>query len=73
MPKKSLTPERISKAFKSESNSKKKKSLEEDVYDIEALLQRKGSRYLVKWEGYSEDCNSWEPKTSIPNLKVKLT
>ena len=71
IPKKSLTPERLSTAF----NSKKKKSIEEDVYDIEALLQRKGSRYLVKWEGYSEDSNSWEHKNSIPNfiLQVKFS
>merc|ERR1719481_1245394 len=51
-----------------DSSSKKKRRTNVDEYNIESLLQKKGSKYLVKWESYSEDYNSWEPKTSIPEF-----
>ena len=44
--------------------SKKKKS--NNVYNIETLLEKKGNKYLVKWEGYSDADNTWEPSSSIP-------
>jgi len=47
---------------------KKEKSSEEEEFNIESLLHRKGSKYLVKWEGYGSEYNTWEPKTSIPDL-----
>ena len=59
---------------KKKSSPKKKKSvsIQEDVYNVEALLEKKGSKYLVKWENYPEDQNSWEPKSSIPDFILKV-
>merc|ERR1711892_939025 len=42
--------------------------IEEDVYNVEALIEKKGSKYLVKWENFAEDQNTWEPKSSIPDF-----
>ena len=46
--------------------------VEEDVYNVEALMEKKGSKYLVKWENFPEDQNTWEPKSSIPALILKV-
>jgi len=45
--------------------------VEEDVYNVEALIEKKGSKYLVKWENYPSDQNTWEPKSSISEFIVK--
>ena len=41
----------------------------ESVYVIEAFMDSKGSgkslRYLVKWEGYAADKNTWEPAAQL--------
>jgi len=50
----------------------KKKPSKEDVYNIEALVEKKGSKYLVKWENFSKDQNTWEPKASIPKFILKF-
>ena len=44
------------------------------IYNIEALISKKGTEYLVKWENYPEDQNTWEPQSSIPDeiLEVRL-
>ena len=55
---------------KQTSKSKKKKSRE--VYNVETLLEVKGNKYLVKWEGYSEADNTWEPTSSIPKHILKF-
>ena len=26
-------------------------------------------RYLIKWEGYNEDQNTWEPKEALEDMK----
>ena len=42
---------------------------EEDVFAVEAILEsrQKGNvtQFLIKWEGWSEDYNSWEPAAHI--------
>jgi len=43
----------------------------EEVYIVEALLEKKGSTFLVKWENYDKDWNSWEPRTGLPAFIVK--
>ena len=43
-----------------------------DVYNIEALVEKKRSKYLVKWENYPADQNTWEPKSSIPGFILKV-
>jgi hypothetical protein len=45
----------------------------ETVYYIENILktrQKKGrdKEYLIRWEGYDEKFDSWEPESSIVNL-----
>ncbi|CAG5098504.1 Oidioi.mRNA.OKI2018_I69.XSR.g15730.t1.cds [Oikopleura dioica] len=39
------------------------------VFNVEKILDRKGSgknrRYLIKWEGYNSHHNTWEPITNI--------
>ena len=42
------------------------------MYNIETLLEVKGNKYLVKWEGYSEADNTWEPTSSIPKHILKF-
>ena len=48
------------------------KPKEEDVYNIEALVEKKGSKYLVKWENYPSEQNTWEPKSSIPEYILSV-
>ena len=61
---------------KTESKPKVKKvknvSKEDKVYTIEALLEKEGSMFLVKWENYSSLLNSWEPRDGIPPFIVKV-
>ena len=46
---------------------------EENIYNIEALVSKKGSKYLVKWENFPHDQNTWEPRSAIPPFIVKVT
>ena len=55
-----------------QKSKKEKKSEKEDVYIIESLVKKKGSKYLVKWENYSDELNTWEPAASIPQFIVKV-
>ena len=58
---------------KGKQNPKKENKAEkEDVYNIESLIKKKGSKYLVKWENYSDELNTWEPVASIPHFIVKV-
>jgi len=50
---------------------KKPATKQNDVYNIETLIEKKGSKYLVKWENYPEDQNTWEPRSSIPAFILK--
>ena len=73
------------KESKAKENKKQEKEKEknkqvniepkDDVYIIEMLKEKKGDTFLVKWENYPEDENTWEPKSSIPDyiIKVRLT
>jgi hypothetical protein len=45
-------------AFKDEEFS------EEDVYEVEKILSKQ-TIYLVKWKGYSQDHNTWEPLDNL--------
>ena len=54
--------------------------LGEDLFIVEKILRRKRNeagevRYLVKWEGYDHEDNTWEPAESFsgcPNLLVNF-
>ncbi|KAB5587867.1 Retrotransposable element Tf2 [Ceratobasidium theobromae] len=43
----------------------------EKEYEVEQILNSKKTRgklhYLIKWKGYSEESNSWEPKEHVEN------
>ncbi|KAK4519471.1 uncharacterized protein ATC70_009707 [Mucor velutinosus] len=45
-----------------------------NAYVVEAIINHKGSapnyKYLVKWKGYSEDWNSWEPPSMFDSPDV---
>jgi len=45
---------------------------EEDIYNIEALVSKKGTKYLVKWENFPHEQNTWEPRSAIPPFIVKF-
>ena len=62
---------------KEEIRSKAKKTKEEKVkkdkeYIIESLLEKDGSKFLVKWENYSNSWNSWEPIKGIPPFILEV-
>jgi hypothetical protein len=41
---------------------------EENEYEVEHILKHKDNQYLVKWKGYPESENTWEPKKNLlPN------
>ncbi|CDH61470.1 hypothetical protein RO3G_12673 [Lichtheimia corymbifera JMRC:FSU:9682] len=43
--------------------------LSKDVYEVERILDHKGRpghyQYLIKWKGYSEAQNTWEPQDNL--------
>ena len=47
---------------------------EPEVFEVETLLKRRTRRrcpeYLVKWKGYDEDSNTWEPVSNLPEEMV---
>ena len=42
-----------------------------EEWSVETILNKKGAKgkwyYLVKWEGYSDNFNSWEPSEHLKN------
>ena len=49
-----------------------KVSKDQDIYIIESLRQKKGNKFLVKWENYPEEENTWEPRAAIPGFILKV-
>jgi hypothetical protein len=39
---------------------------------VNARLQRGKLEFLVKWEGYTPDHNTWEPEEHLKNAKEKV-
>jgi len=66
-----LKPAKKQKDPKPAKKEKKPSKVQEDIYIIESLVEKNGSKYLVKWENYSSDQNTWEPKSSIPAFILK--
>ena len=46
---------------------------DEAVYNIEALVAKKDGEYLVKWENYPEEENTWEPAWCIPDSILEVS
>ena len=46
-----------------------------DIYNVEEILDKRKSgryyEYLIKWEGYPDEQNSWEPKKHLPAQMVQ--
>ena len=53
---------------------KKKKAISKhnEVYNIESLVEKKGSKYFVKWENYPANQNTWEPRSAVPPFILKV-
>jgi transposase InsO family protein len=45
---------------------------EEDEFEVEKILAKRGTEYLVKWLGYPDSENTWEPRTNLSNCQEKL-
>jgi hypothetical protein len=45
---------------------------EEDIFEVERILEKQGQRYLVKWKGYPQSENTWEPKENLRNCQNLL-
>ena len=49
---------------------------EEEEYEVEKILssRRRGNsyKYLIKWKGYPNSDNSWEPEENLVNAREKL-
>ena len=48
----------------------------ENEWEIEAIIGHKGNgtrrRYLIKWKGYGDNDNSWEPEKNLGNASEDL-
>ena len=60
------------KNLKSEMKFSVKKRSQSDDYIIEYLKEKKGPKYLVKWENRHESENSWESKSKIPSTVLQV-
>ena len=60
-------------SFNPTQTKKEQKRTKEDIYLVETIIDKKqvGKRtfYLVKWEDYPNDQNTWEPATNLKNVK----
>ena len=45
---------------------------EEQEFEAEEILKRKGQRYLVKWKNYPDSENTWEPLRNLANCQLLL-
>jgi hypothetical protein len=45
---------------------------EEDEFEVEDILERRGQRYLIKWKGYPHSENTWEPIHNLGNCQMIL-
>ena len=41
-------------------------------FEINSIKRRKGDRFLIKWEGHSDEENTWEHRSTIPQYVLKV-
>ncbi len=51
--------------------------MENNFYDVEKIVDRRLSSngkvfYLVKWLGYPDEDNTWEPASNLSNVKIMI-
>ena len=50
---------------------------DEEEFEIERIIETRvglgGREYLVKWLGYSDEDNTWEPADNLQNCLGKIT
>jgi len=75
------SPQKSKGKAKKSADSKKKNSNEEvrnksDLFVVESIIDKKegedGVRYLVKWKGYEESDNTWEPYENVAHCVSKI-
>jgi hypothetical protein len=56
-----------------DSDEEEDEKEEDEDYEVERILEKKGTgkrlRYLVKWIGWPEEDNTWEPVENLTNAK----
>lgn len=49
------------------------KKLKKGYYNVEEILKKKKKRneiyYLIKWQDYDDDYNTWEPARNLLNVQ----
>ena len=60
------SPDQITKKTPEQNKSNVKR------FEIQSIKKRKGERYLIKWEGYSDEENTWEHRSDIPKCVLKV-
>ena len=45
---------------------------EDEEYEVEKILRKQTNQYLIKWKGYPESENTWEPKENLLPNSAKM-
>jgi hypothetical protein len=45
---------------------------EPDRYEVERIIEKRGAKFLVKWKGYGESENTWEPRGNLDDCQDLL-
>ena len=61
------SPDQIPKKTPEQNKSNLKR------FEIHSIKKRKGDRFLIQWEGYSDEENTWEHRSDIPQCVLKVT